>query len=154
MRTSSASGSMASAAASSPGSTMVMPARSWTSSRAAVRVAGDGNADAQPAIRGRAPQLGGNRLRIAEEARQSSKIENDFARAICSMRGEKSRATSRSIKRTSFRSIQSGKHATQHARGAKLECALPSIVRQWRMTELRRRRGAAARRCARRCRRQ
>ena len=37
--------------------------------------AGDGNADAQPAIRGRAAQLAGNRLRIAEEARQSAEIE-------------------------------------------------------------------------------
>jgi len=72
--------------------------------------AGDGNADAQPAIRGRAAQLGGNRLRIAEEARQSAEIEDDLARAICfDARREITRDAQEDIRQTSFRSIQSGK---------------------------------------------
>ena len=42
--------------------------------------AGDGYAHAQVPIRGGAPQFGGNRARVAEQAGETSQIEHDLAR--------------------------------------------------------------------------
>ncbi len=81
MAASRASGSGATAVASLPGSTTVRPARWRTSSRAAVRVRGDGDADAQAAVGGRAAHLLGDRARLAEQPRQTAQIEHDLARA-------------------------------------------------------------------------
>ena len=71
----------ASASASVPGSTTVMPGAMVDEQARRRARAGDRHAHAQTAIGGRAPQLAGNRPRVAEQPLEAVQIERDLARA-------------------------------------------------------------------------
>jgi hypothetical protein len=76
----------------------------------------DRHADLQPAIGGRAPQLLGDRLRVAEQPRQAAEIEEDFPLEGCSARQkfkprrELARDLEQRVGRTAFRGIHNAEH--------------------------------------------
>ena len=70
----------------------------------------DRHADLQPAIGGRATQLLGNRLRVAEQPRQAAEIEEDFPLEGFNPRRELARDLEQRVGRAAFRGIHHAEH--------------------------------------------